>query len=323
MLANHHGKQPAMQAAFQQGLHCMSAAGGLQARTLLEDAAQPAAAAPAAASPSSSSSSSGTSPAAAPPKEVAVDVGSAFNNLLKDQFKNVNWTNLPIKEILMGHKNHTKQNFTMPKLEDFVPKNFSVKAAVQGLVNNITNGMTAMEFAKALMTGTISSNTADTNTPDIGLSDVQSGAININPFVDGAALSNALTLAGRDATANSKGMVFGMVGTGRSSSQATALGMTNAKSSTDTFTINGGGFSQNSMSSNLAATPMGRADTSVRSGAFNIIGHTATGGLTTAFGKKGAASAGLGAGMTGVWDTQLGDNQHIQVCDCWSCGTDR
>lgn len=233
-----------------------------------------------------------------------MDVGSAFNNLLKNQFKNMNFSALPIKEMLMAHKNHTKQNFTMPKLEDFVPKNFSVKAAVQGLVNNITNGMTAMEFAKALMTGTISSNTADTNTPDIGLSDVQSGAININPFVDGAALSNALTLAGRDATANSKSMVFGMVGTGRSSSQATALGMTDAKSSTDTITINGGGFSQNSMGSNLAATPMGRADTSIRSAAFNIIGNTATGGLTTAFGKKGAASAGLGAGMTGAWVIQ-------------------
>lgn len=219
--------------------------------------------------------------------------------MLKQTFNNQTMKDIPWKEIFRPpHKNGT--NHTLPKIQDFIPKNFSMKAAVKNMMNNITNGMTAVEFAKALMTGTISANTADTNTPDMGLSDVQSGAININPFVDGAALSNALTLAGRDATANSKGIVFGMVGTGRASSQATALGMTNAKASTDTFTVNGGGLSQNAMSSNLAATPMGRADTSVRSAAFNMVGHTATGGLTTALGKKGAASAGLGAGMTGV-----------------------
>jgi hypothetical protein len=219
--------------------------------------------------------------------------------MLKQTFNNQTMQAIPWKEIFRPpHRNGT--NHTLPKIQDLMPKNFSMKAAIQNVMNNITNGMTAVEFAKALMTGTISSNTADTNTPDMGLSDVQSGAININPFVDGAALSNALTLAGRDATANSKGIVFGMVGTGRASSQATALGMTNAKASTDTFSVNGGGLSQNSMSSNLAATPMGRADTSVRSAAFNMIGHTATGGLTTALGKKGAASAGLGAGMTGV-----------------------
>lgn len=227
-------------------------------------------------------------------------MGSAITHLLKTQFKNVTLKDIPIKEMLMAHANRSKHsNHTLPKLEDFIPKNFSMKAAVQNLVHNITNGMSALEFAKALMTGTISANTADTNTPDMGLADVQSGAININPFVDGAALSNALTLAGRDATANSKGIVFGMVGTGRASSQATALGLTNAKASTDTISINGGGLNQNAMSSNLAATPMGRADTSVRSAAFNAIGHTATGGLTTGFGKKGAASAGLGASMTG------------------------
>jgi hypothetical protein len=212
-----------------------------------------------------------------------------------------------MRKAFLAPRNHSK-NFTMPKLEDLIPKNFSLKATMKNVMNNITQGMTAFEFAKALMMGTISANTADTNTPDKGLSDVNSGAININPFVDGAALSNALTLAGRDATANSRGIVVGMVGTGRASSQATALGMSGAKSSTDTFSINGGGLNQNAMSSNLAATPHGRADTSVRSAAFNIIGHTATGGLTTAFGKKGAASAGLGAGMTGEgrWGTSSG-----------------
>lgn len=271
---------------------CVCAADDLQARSLLEDAQQPAAGA----APAGSSSS----PAAAPNEEVAVDAGTAIKNLIQHTFKN---QTLPqIKDLLLQPRparNHTHKNFTMPKIEDFIPKNFSMKVAMKNLVNNITNGMTAMEFAKALMTGTISANTADTNTPDMGLADVQSGAININPFMDGAALSNALTLAGRDATANSKGIVFGMIGTGRSSSQATALGMTNAKASTDTITLNGGGWNQNAMSSNVAATPQGRADTSVRSAAFNVIGHTATGGLTTAFGKKGAASAGLGAGMTG------------------------
>lgn len=262
--------------------------------------AQQAAAAPANGTSPATTTSSLNSTAAE--EDVAVDAGSAFKKLMKTTFQNATLKDIPWKEFIKPpqQKNGTHRNLTLPKLEDFIPKNFSMKAAMQNLVNNITNGMTAVEFAKALMTGTISANTADTNTPDIGLSDVQSGAININPFVDGAALSNALTLAGRDATANSKGMVFGMVGTGRSSSQATALGMTNAKASTDTFTINGGGLNQNSMGSNLAATPMGRADSSVRSAAFNIIGHTATGGLTTALGKKGAASAGLGAGMTGA-----------------------
>jgi hypothetical protein len=266
----------------------------------LEDA-QPLAAGGAAPPSLSSSSNAGNStPAAAPAEEEAVDAGTAIKKLIQHTFKNQTLPPNLLKDMMQMHMNRSRsKNFTLPKVEDFIPKNFSMKAAVKSLVNNITNGMTAMEFAKALMTGTISSNTADTNTPDMGLSDVQSGAININPLVDGAALSNALTLAGRDATANSKGIVLGMSGTGRSSSQATALGMTNAKSSTDTITINGGGISQNSMSSNLAATPQGRADTSVRSAAFNIIGHTATGGLTTAFGKKGAASAGLGAGMTG------------------------
>lgn len=237
-----------------------------------------------------------TTAAPNPDDDIPVDAGTAILELFKHTFKN---QTLPtLKDILVPMMNHSR-NHTF-KLEDWMPKNFSVKAIVQDVIHNMTNGMTAIEFAKALMTGTISANTADTNTPDMGLSDVQSGAININPFVDGAALSNALTLAGRDATANSKGIVFGMVGTGRSSSQATALGMTGAKASTDTFSINGGGLNQNAMSSNLAATPQGRADTSVRSAAFNIIGHTATGGLTTAFGKKGAASAGLGAGMTGA-----------------------
>ncbi|WIA41518.1 hypothetical protein OEZ86_008889 [Tetradesmus obliquus] len=179
------------------------------------------------------------------------------------------------------------ENFTMPKLSDI----------------KLENGMTALEFAKALMTGTISSNTADTNTPDKGLSDVQSGALNINPFVDGAAMSNALTLAGRDATANSRGIVFGLVGTGRSSNEATALGMTGAKASTDTFVINGGGLNQNAMGSNLAVTPQGPADTSVRSAAFNIAGGVTTGGLTNAVGKKAADSAGLAAGMTGLGDS--------------------
>lgn len=271
----------------------LSNAGDLQARTLHDDT-------PPAAAADSGSSSSGnaTAPSSEYTEDVPVDVGTAITNLLKHTFQNQSMPQL--KDLLLPHRNSSRpKNFTMPKLEDFIPKNFSMKEAVQQVVNNITNGMTAFEFAKALMTGTISANTADTNTPDKGLADVQAGAININPFVDGAALSNALTLAGRDATANSKGIVFGMVGTGRSSSQATALGMSGAKSSTDTFTINGGGLNQNAMGSNLAATPQGRADTSVRSAAFNIIGHTATGGLTTALGKKGAASAGLGAGMTG------------------------
>jgi hypothetical protein len=181
------------------------------------------------------------------------------------------------------------ENFTLPKLSDI----------------KLENGMTALEFAKALMTGTISSNTADTNTPDRGLSDVQSGALNINPFVDGASMSNALTLAGRDATANSRGIVFGLVGTGRSSNEATALGMQGAKASTDTFVINGGGLNQNAMSSNLAATPQGPADTSVRSAAFNIVGGITTGGLTNAVGKKAADSAGLAAGMTGMWSCRI------------------
>jgi hypothetical protein len=268
----------------------------LQARSLHQDA-QPNAAAGAAPSSSSGGSNAGNSTST---EDVAVDTGTAIKNLIAHTFKNQTLPPNLLKDMISGHLNHSRhKNFTMPKVEDFIPKNFSMKVAMKNLMNNITNGMTAMEFAKALMTGTISSNTADTHTPDMGLSDVQSGAININPFVDGAALSNALTLAGRDATANSKGIVLGMSGTGRSSSQATALGMTNAKASTDTISLNFGGISQNSMGSNLAATPQGRADTSVRSAAFNIIGHTATGGLTTAFGKKGAASAGLGAGMTG------------------------
>lgn len=182
-----------------------------------------------------------------------------------------------------------------------LPANFS-QQVVSALRNMsvVENGMTALEVAKALMTGTISSNTADANTPDIGLSDVQSGAININPFIDGAAMSNALTLAGREATANSRGIVFGMVGTGRSSNDATALGRTGAASSTDAFVINGGGLNQNAMSSNLALTPQGPADTSVRAASFNIIGGTTSGGLTNAIGKKGADSAGLGATMTGA-----------------------
>ncbi|KAF8056785.1 1-acyl-sn-glycerol-3-phosphate acyltransferase [Scenedesmus sp. PABB004] len=195
-----------------------------------------------------------------------------------------------------------------------LPKNMSLFAAPRSggprnwtlpRLDNITleNGMTALEFAKALVTGTISSNTADTNTPDRGLADVQSGALNINPFMDGAAMSNALTLAGRDATANARGIVFGLVGAGRSSNGATALGRTGAKASTDTFVINGGGLSQNAMSSNLAATPQGAADTSVRAAAFDIAGPTATGGLTNAVGKKGADSAGLGASMTGLGES--------------------
>jgi hypothetical protein len=224
--------------------------------------------------------------------------------MFQQTFKNQNLSSLgpQIRDMLLP-KNHTrpKKNFTW---DDLAPDNSTIKDAIhtafKEAIGNITSGMSPWEFAKALMTGTISSNTADTNTPDKGLSDVQSGAININPFVDGAALSNALTLAGRDATANSKGLVFGMIGTGRASSQATALGMLGAKSSTDTFSLNGGGLSQNAMSANLAATPRGRADTSVRAGAFNILGNTATGGLTTAVGKKGAAAAGLGAGMTGA-----------------------
>lgn len=190
-------------------------------------------------------------------------------------------------------------NLTLPKLNpaNFDPKNFTLPKLDD---IKLENGMTALEFAKALMTGTISSNTADTNTPDRGLSDVQSGAININPFMDGASMSNALTLAGRDATANSRGIVFGLVGTGRSSSDAAALGLTGAKSSTDTFVINGAGANQNGMSSNLALAPQGRADTSVRAATFDIVGAATTGGLTNALGKKGADAAGLGASMTGA-----------------------
>jgi hypothetical protein len=206
-------------------------------------------------------------------------VGKQIGQLLRELPKNM--TLIPKRNPF----NFTlPENFTMPKLSDI----------------KLENGMTALEFAKALMTGTISSNTADTNTPDRGLSDVQSGALNINPFVDGAAMSNALTLAGRDATANSRGIVFGLVGTGRSSNEATALGVSGAKSSTDTFVINGGGLNQNAMSSNLAVTPQGPADTSVRSAAFNIVGGITTGGLTNAVGKKAADSAGLAAGMTGA-----------------------
>lgn len=245
-----------------------------------------------------SSSSGSNSTSTINPSDVPVDMGSAITNLFKQTFKNQ--TLPPLKDLFFppGGHNHThkKKNFT---LEDWMPKNFSLKTMVKEAIGNVTNGMTAWEFTQALMTGTISSNTADTNTPDRGLADVQSGAININPFMNGAALSNALTLAGRDATANSRGLVFGMIGNGRSSSQATSLGITGAKSSTDTLSINSGGLNQNAMSANLAATPQGRADTSVRSAAFNIVGHTATGGLTTAVGKKGAAAAGLGAGMTG------------------------
>jgi hypothetical protein len=239
--------------------------------------------------------------------DIPVDVGTAMTQLLKHAFKNQ--TLPPLKDILFPHLSANgsrnasrKHNFTW---SDLAPPNMTLKQAFANAfkeaLGNVTNGMSVSDFAKALMTGTISSNTADTNTPDRGLADVQSGAININPFVNGAALSNALTLAGRDATANSKGIVFGMIGTGRASSQATALGINGAKSSTDTFSVNGGGLlGQNAMSSNLAATPHGRADTSVRSAAFNMVGQTATGGLTMAVGKKGAASAGLGAGMTGA-----------------------
>lgn len=197
-----------------------------------------------------------------------------------------------------------ESNFTV---QDFMPKNISIPTFAE-VINftrsrlenaSLSSSMTTLEFLKAFMTGTISSNTADTNTPDKGLSDVQSGALNVRPFVDGAAMSNALTLAGRDATANSRGIVFGLVGTGRSSNEATALGMSGASSSTDTFVINGGGLNQNAMGSNMAVTPHGPADTSIRSAAFNIIGGTYTGGLTNSIGKKGADSAGLGAGMTG------------------------
>lgn len=265
-----------------------------------QPAPEAAAASPPAASPAGTAVGSSGNATGSP--DAAVDLGSAVLKLFKHTFKNQSLPSL--KDVIMPMINatrHRKKNFTW---DDLAPDNMTLKAAVRGAfkdaLSNITNGMSMGEFAQALMTGTVSSNTADTNTPDKGLADVQSGAININPFVDGAALSNALTLAGRDATANSRGLVFGMIGTGRASSQATAVGMSGAKSSTDTFSVNGGGISQNAMSSNLALTPHGRADTSVRAGAFNMLGHTATGGLTNAIGKKGAAAAGLGAGMTGA-----------------------
>jgi hypothetical protein len=249
----------------------MSVVGGIEARGLF----------------SMTSEGSRTTPDAAPPPAPAPPASPALNltEMIDKMYMPKIPKNLTMQQVFEGIRNFTIEfkNFTLPRLENVT----------------LESGMTALEFAKALMTGTISSNTADTNTPDKGLSDVQSGAININPFMDGASMSNALTLAGRDATSNSRGIVFGMVGTGRSSSEATALGVTGAKASTDTFVINGGGLNQNAMSSNLAFTPQGKADTSVRSAAFNIIGTTTSGGLTNAVGKKGGNSAGLGTTMTG------------------------
>lgn len=244
-------------------------------------------------SASNSNSTSSSNEAQAPPiPEEHIDLGlNDTAKLVAKQFGNA-FKTLEEKNITM--KDLMPKNISFPTIPEIV--NFTISHIKDA---KLASGMTAVQVLKAFMTGTISSNTADTNTPDKGLSDVQSGALNVRPFIDGASMSNALTLAGRDATANSRGIVFGLTGTGRSSSQATAVGRTGAKSSTDTFVINGGGLNQNAMGSNLAITPQGAADTSVRSAAFNIIGGTYTGGLPTAIGKKGADSAGLAAGMTG------------------------
>lgn len=86
----------------------------------------------------------------------AVDAGSAIKNLFKNTFKNQTLKDLPWKDMLMPlrGKNHShshdKHNFTM---SDLLPKNFSMKETVKTVVANITNGMSAIEFAKALMTG--------------------------------------------------------------------------------------------------------------------------------------------------------------------------
>lgn len=151
---------------------------------------------------------------------------------------------------------------------------------------------------QAFFRGTISNNTAEATTPDDGRASTVSGAINLNPFLDGTSLANSLALSGKNATSDAKGLVFGIIGTGKVSSGATALGKTVAQSNVEGMSLNALG-AQNTVSSNLGLT-LGPATTSVKSGAMTFAGPVTTAGISNALGVKSASADGKAASATGL-----------------------
>ncbi|GBF95261.1 hypothetical protein Rsub_08292 [Raphidocelis subcapitata] len=202
------------------------------------------------------------------------------------------------------------------------PNKTPVPGAISKKSNNISDAHIHLEFdpkeiaglLKAFLRGTVSNNTAEATTPDDGYSSTMSGAINLNPFLDGTALANSLALSGRNATSDSKGMVFGIAGTGKVTSQATALGKTSASSDVQGLSLNGIG-AQHTVSSNLAFTA-GSAATAVKSGAMTLVGPVVASGLSNALGVKSATADGKAASATG-----LGPSSSSIFANAFTAGT--
>lgn len=155
-----------------------------------------------------------------------------------------------------------------------------------------------LNVIQAAMMGSASALTSQVTTPDDGTGAVTTGAINTNPFLDGTGLGNAVILAGKKAVANGDGIVLGMVGNGRTSVEATAIGPLGASSDVQTSTMNSVGI-QSSMTMNQAFTGKDAA-TKGHAQAYGIAGSANTGVLSTAVGVRSATSNVRSNGVMGV-----------------------